>query len=321
MSRTGATSDLLARMALDARVRRFAEAPRLGTSFVRHNVAGESLSSALEVTGELLVRGRRVSLAYLGPDPLDAAQARDHRKKLRKLLRKLTQAGYAEQARADISLGLCLLGATLPRDGLATAAAMVGEVAAGAAQAGTRVTVEAEPDLDQGQVIDVVLALREQGADVGVALPASVLRTASDCGALVAAGARVRLDRGQVGIPGAVARRAEADRAYVRCLQVLLAGTAAQPAEHRTVPTISTPDHRLLRICEQLAAGHGLGARDVEYQLRYAERPRRQCVVADRGGLMRVYLPYGPDWYPYLVERIGDRPQDAVTLLRAPGVW
>ena len=113
-------------------------------------------------------------------------------------------------------------------------------------------------------------------------------------------------------------RRRDADRAYVRCVQSLLAAAGSgADGSPRPVPTIATPDARLLSITEHLCERYGLGAHDVEFQLRLGERPRRQSVVADRGGLMRVYVPYGPDWYPYLVERLADRPGDAVALLRA----
>lgn len=323
------TDELIARLALDARVRRFAQSRRLGAAFSRGHVAGESLGSALDLTGELIVRGRRVSLSYLAPDPLDRSEAKDRRKRLRKLLRRLGQAGYAADARADLSLRLGLLGAHLGRSrhgGLFAALDLAAELAAAATAAGTRVTVEAEPGLDQGAVIRAVTQLRERsGADVGIALPASRSRTERDCRELAARGVRVRLDRGQVGGPGAVGRRRDADRAYVRCVQALLAAAGAegprcearQPRRSRPVPTIATPDARILAITEHLCRRYGLGPHDVEYQLRLGERPRRQSVVADRGGLMRIYVPYGPDWYPYLVERLADRPGDALALLRA----
>ena len=89
-----------------------------------------------------------------------------------------------------------------------------------------------------------------------------------------------------------------------------------QPGAH---PTVATHDPRLIAIAEELVRRRGLRPDDVEYQLSYGVRPRRQTVVADRGGRMRVYLPYGSDWYPYLVERVAERPGDVPSLLGASG--
>jgi len=189
---------------------------------------------------------------------------------------------------------------------------MAAEVVAAATAAGTRVTVEAEPDLDQGHLIDAVLSLREQtDADVAIALPAARLRTQDDCRQLAAQGVRVRLESGRLGLPGGCARRREVDRSYVRCLQVLLA------AAPHPVPTIATGDPRLCDIAEHVADRRGLGPGDVEYGLAYGQRIRRQTAVADRGGLARIYLPFGPDWYPYLVERMAQMPSEMPNLLRA----
>lgn len=310
-TRPGA-AELLTRVAQDPRARRFVESRGVSARLVRRCIAGESLTAELDVTGELLARGRLVSATYLAADPIDRSEAKDRRKRLRKLLRRLTQAGYAQDGRTDISLRLGLLGAHVGRDGLAMATEMTGDIVAGAAEAGTRVTVETEPGLDQAAVLAAVARLRHDlDADVGVALGASVARTETDCAELTRAGVRVRLVRGPVRAPGTVRGGREADRAYVRCLQLLL-----QPGAH---PTVATHDPRLIAIAEELVRRRGLRPDDVEYQLSYGVRPRRQTVVADRGGRMRVYLPYGPDWYPYLVERVAERPGDVPSLLGASG--
>lgn len=253
-----------------------------------------------------------MSLAQLAPDPLDLHEAKARRKRLRKLLRRLDQAGYAAGGRADVSLRLGQLGAQLRPLGLIAAADMAAEVISGAAAIGTRVTVEAEPELDQGRVIETVLELRDRlGADVAVALPAARKRTEGDCVDLVAQGVRVRLERGRLGTPGTHTRPRDINRAYVRCLQTLL-----RAAPH-PVPTIATGDPILCDIAEHVAHGYGLGLHDVEYGLQLGMRAGRQVAVADRGGLIRVYLPFGPDWYPYLVERMAEKPAQVPTLLRA----
>lgn len=303
-------SDLVLRLAHDARARRFVESRTVSHDVVRRYVAGESLSSALDVTGELLVRGRRVSVTHLALDPLDRADAARRRKHLRKLLRRLDQAGYTRQGRVDISLRLGTLGAHLGRGAPAAATDLACAVVETAASVGASVTLEAEPTLDQGDVIAAGHTLAQvPGARVSIALPSSQPRTEADCAQLAADGWRIRLVKGPVRAPGAYERRAQADRAYVRCLQALL---AAAP-----VPIVATHDTRLLAIAEELSAREDRGDDGVEYLLTYGISPERQSVVADRGGRMCVYVPYGPDWYPYLMSRLAEQPTDVPALLRA----
>lgn len=306
------TSDLVLRLAGDARARRFVESRTVRNEVVRRYVAGESLSDALDITGELLARGRRVCIAYLAADPLDRMEADQRRKRLRRLARRLGQAGYAADGRVDLSVRLGGLGAHLGRDGLRRAAEAASVVIRTATAVGLGVTVETEPTLDQGEVIAVAAGLRDLGADLAIALPAAMRRTEIDSAELAADGWRVRLDKGVVaaaGLPGAYADRRNVDRAYVRCLQALIA--------QRPVPTVATHDPRLIAIAEELAARHGHDRDAIAYQLPYGVRPGWQTVVADRGGLMRVYLPYGPDWYPYLMSRLAEQPSDVRALLRA----
>lgn len=304
------TSDLVLRLAHDARARRFVESRTVSHDVVRRYVAGESLSSALDVTGELLVRGRRVSVTHLAVDPLDRADARERRKRLRKLARRLDQAGYTSDGRVDISLRLGALGAHLGRGALTAATELAQAVVETATSVGASITVEAEPTLDQGDVISAAHTMREvPGARVAIALPSSQPRTEEDCARLAADGWRIRLYKGPVHAPGAYERRPDADRAYVRCLQTLV---AAEP-----VPIVATHDTRLLAIAEELAAREERGGDGVEYLLTCGMRPERQSVVADRGGRMCVYVPYGPDWYPYLMSRLAEQPSDVPALLRA----
>ncbi|MDO5712081.1 MAG: hypothetical protein Q4P32_10135 [Micrococcales bacterium] len=304
------TSDLMLRLAHDARARRFVESRTIRHDVVRRYVAGESLSGALDATGELLVRGRRVSVTHLALDPLDRNEARERRKRLSKLVRRLDQAGYTSAGRVEISLRLGTLGAHLGRDGLSAATQRAASVVEAAAAVGAGVTLETEPTLDQGRVIEAAASLRAlPGAQVALALPSGMPRTESDCVELAADGWRIRLYQGPVGAAGAYARRAEANRAYVRCLQTLM---AAPP-----VPIVATQDTRLLAIAEELAARTERADCGVEYLLPYGMRPERQAVVADRGGRMQVYVPYGPDWYPYLMSRLAEQPGDVAALLRA----
>ncbi|WP_226346493.1 proline dehydrogenase family protein [Agilicoccus flavus] len=306
------TQDVLMRMAHDARLRRLIEGKSVGHDVVRRYVAGESISSALDVTGELLVRGRLVSLTHLAADPLDATQAKDRRKRLRKLLRRLGQAGYSEGARTEVSVRMRALGAGLRPGGAPAALEHARLVAQTAAEVGTRLTVETENTLPIDVTLGAWRELRGEFPDTGIALQAGLDRSADDCRALAADGARVRLGKGTAHGPGAITRPHDVDLAYVRCLKILLHGGADV--------VVATHDLRLLRIAESLVAHlpeAERAGREIEYGLRYGVAPVTQTTVADRGDRMRVYVPFGEDWYPYLMSRIAEETNPVVSLVRA----
>jgi Proline dehydrogenase len=108
-----------------------------------------------------------------------------------------------------------------------------------------------------------------------------------------------------------VAHRAkiDVDRAYVRCLRMLMAG--------KGYPMVATHDERLIAIAATLAARYGRGPRDYEYQMLYGVRPGRQATLAREGATVRVYVPYGADWYGYFMRRLAERPANVAFFLRS----
>lgn len=299
------------RMSQDVRLRRLIESKSVSHEVVRRYVAGESVSAALDVTGELLVRGRLVSLTHLVEDPLDVTQAKERRKRLRKLLRRLGQAGYASGDRAEVSVRLRALGAGLGPAGRGLALENARVVAQAADDAGTRLTLETENDLDVDATLQIWRELRTEFARTGIAVQAGLARTEADCASLAAEGARVRLSKGTARGRGAIERPHDVSLAYARCLRVLVAGGADVDA--------ATHDHRLLDIARVLYTD-GDASREYEYGLRYGVATGTQTTVADRGDRMRVYVPFGRDWYPYLVKRIAEEKNPVFSLVRAATV-
>jgi proline dehydrogenase len=153
--------------------------------------------------------------------------------------------------------------------------------------------------------------LREQVPTVGVAVQAALRRSEADCGELAEAGARVRLCKGAYEEPVGVGHvgRHEVDRSYVRCLRVLMAGSG--------YPMVATHDPRLIEIAGALAIRYQRPADAYEYQMLYGVRPAEQVRLARAGQRVRVYLPYGADWYPYLVRRLAERPANLTFFLRS----
>ncbi|MDO5698658.1 MAG: hypothetical protein Q4G51_11880 [Dermatophilus congolensis] len=302
---------MLLRMAEDPRLRKFFENRLHNRDLASRYVSGESVSSAVDVTGELLARGRSVSVALLASDPLDRSEARDRRKRLRKVLRRLGQAGLATAdpsgaGRVEVCVRLGALGAGLS-EGETVAIENALAVAESAAGVGARVTLESEPSVGVSLRLAAVDALRAQFPDTGVELVAGLPRTEADVAERIASGCRVRLSKGGEDTPDGLDRH-KADLAYVRCLAALM---------RSDVPfSMTAEDRRILDIADTLVA-RGLRARgSFEYHLRFGDRPMVAAMVSDRGDTMRVYVPFGEDFYPYLMARIADQPSRVASLLR-----
>jgi proline dehydrogenase len=120
----------------------------------------------------------------------------------------------------------------------------------------------------------------------------------------------VRLCKGAYQEPESVAfqSRSEVDRSYVRCLKILMAGDG--------YPMVATHDPRLIEIAGALAAQAGRAATSFEYQMLYGIRPEEQKRISDRGDQLRVYIPYGEDWYGYLMRRMAEKPANVMFFLR-----
>lgn len=305
-----AAGAVLLRMAEDARFRRFVEERSLSRDLVSRFVAGESVSSALDVTGELLARGRLVSVALLATDPLDRPAARDRRKRLRKVLRRLGQAGLSaphDGNRVEVCLRLGALGAKLSADGAEVAADNARAVAESAAAVGARVTVESEPGVPLNVRLAVVDMLRADIDDTGIELAVGRPGAEAEVAERIASGCRVRLSKGGEDRPDALDRH-QGDLAYVRCLTALM---------RSEVPfSVTAEDRRILEIADTLVARGERERGTFEYHLRLGHRRMVIATVADRGDNMRVYVPFGDDWYPYLMERIGEAPTRLGALLR-----
>jgi proline dehydrogenase len=278
---------------------------------VNRYVAGDSTAQAVQVTRELLQRGLLVSLDYLGEDTTDPEQAAAVTAEYSGLLGQLAGAGLAQGGRAEVSVKPTAVGLGLAEHGEKTAAENVARICAAARAAGTTVTLDMEDHARVDQTLRIVREIRPDYPDLGVVIQSSLRRSVADCAALAQAGSRVRLCKGAYNAPDEVAypARHDVDRSYARALRVLMDGPG--------YPMIATHDPRLLRIA---AAQAELGARapdSYEYQMLYGVRPAEQRRLAATGARLRVYLPYGRDWYSYLVRRLAERPANVAFFARS----
>ncbi|MFG1926744.1 proline dehydrogenase family protein [Cryptosporangium sp. NPDC048952] len=266
-------------------------------SLVARYVAGDEVDDAVQVSRELIADGLAVTLDRLGEDTSDEAAAAATTAAYCALLDALAAADIAPPA--EVSVKLSAVGQRLdPR--LATENAR--KICQSAAAVGTTVTLDMEDHTTTDHTLDTLGALREDYPDTGAVLQAYLRRTETDCRELAHAGSRVRLCKGAYAEPESVGFETalDVDRSYVRCLNVLMAGDG--------YPMLATHDPRLVAIGEERARWYDRTPDTFEFQMLHGVRPDEQRRLARAGYTVRIYLPYGRDWYPYLMRRLAERP-------------
>jgi proline dehydrogenase len=288
--------------------RSLVERTRVLRPIVDRFVAGAGVDDAMRVA-RTIAADRLVSLDHLGEDTLDRAQAARTVEAYRTALRCLGEVGLA--ARVEVSVKLSALGHALPADGDKIALENTRRICAAAAEVGTMVTVDMEDHTTTDSTLMLVRALRADFPATGTVLQTYLKRTPGDCADFAGPGSRIRLCKGAYNEPASVAYRdrPEVDASYVRCLRILMEG--------RGYPMVATHDTRLIGIAGALAGQAGRGRDDYEFQMLYGVRPQIQDQLARRGLRVRVYVPYGVEWYPYFMRRLAERPANVAFFLQA----
>jgi proline dehydrogenase len=278
-------------------------------ALVARYVAGETRADAIATATGLVRDGLEVTIDHLGEDTTDPEGAAAATAEVVGLLEGLGAAGLT--SKVEVSVKLSALGQALPAGGEQVALEHARAVCRVARNVGTTVTLDMEDHTTTDSTLRVLAALRDDYPDTGVAIQACLLRSEADCEALAGRGSRVRLCKGAYDEPASVAHaaRAAVDRAYVRCARILMAGDG--------YPMLATHDPRLVAIGRALAAREGRTTRDYELQMLHGVRPQEQRRLAGEGERMRVYLPFGTDWYGYLVRRMAERPANLMLFLRS----
>jgi proline dehydrogenase len=290
-------------------LRRLVESTAVTRPVVERFVAGTDAHDALRAARELDECGMYVSLDHLGEDVHDVEQANATVLAYQHLLSLLDAEGLAHQA--EVSVKLSAVGQLLPVDGEKVALDNARRICASAAAAATMVTLDMEDHTTADSTLRVCTSLRADFPWVGAVLQAYLRRTEQDCGELAAAGARVRLCKGAYSEPASVAfqRKHEVDRSYVRCLKALMFGSA--------YPMVASHDPRMIAIAAELATRAGRTADDYEFQMLYGIRPEEQRRLVAEGHRLRVYVPYGDQWYGYFMRRLAERPANVGFFIRS----
>ena len=300
---------VLLSMSRSRRIRHVVETAPVSRSVVARFVAGTSAEEAVAATRDLVSKGLLASLDRLGEDTLDLHHATDTRDAYLKMLELLAAEGLT--AGAEVSVKLSAVGQALPGDGEKVALENARAICAAAAAAGTTVTLDMEDHTTTDSTLSILRDLRADFPETGAVLQAYLHRTEADCRDLAYAGSRVRLCKGAYKEPESVAfqGKTDVDRAYVRALKVLMAGEG--------FPMVATHDPRLVAITEDLARRLGRAKDSFEFQMLYGIRPHEQERLAAQGQKMRVYVPYGDEWYGYLVRRMAEKPANLALFLRS----
>jgi proline dehydrogenase len=281
--------------------RLFTEYPigrRLATRFV----AGEEIDDAVEVARVLNHRGMSVSMDHLGEHVHDTGSAAAALADYLACLDQIEEAGLD----ANISVKLTQLGLGVDRS---LAAGALETLAKRAAEIGTTVTVDMEESTWTEPTIELYTDAQLRFGNLGVAVQAYLHRTEDDLRRIMPLGGHIRLCKGAYVEPPdvAVQDKSQVAARFRHLLRVLM-------SEAGTYPAIATHDDALIR---DTYAGARVREDGFEFQMLHGVRPTLQQEILDRGHRLRIYVPYGSQWYPYLTRRMAERPANLALFLRA----
>lgn len=272
----------------------------------RRFVAGETLAEALAAIRELNASGCLATLDPLGENTVSEAEALAAAEEAARALDGVAREGL----KANVSIKLTQMGLDLGD-------ALCERITEGLLERakGTFVRIDMEGSAYTERTVRIFGALRERRPNVGIVLQAYLRRTQDDVRWIASKGFNVRLCKGAYLEPETVAfpDMADVDRNYLACADILLAPASMAQG---TRPCFATHDPAMVDGVKALAAKHGVGKDRFEIQMLYGIRRDLQLALVQEGYTVRVYVPYGPQWYPYFMRRLAERPANVGFILR-----
>ena len=277
---------------------------RKASSFARRFIAGETVAEAIEAARAVEALGMTATLDLLGEsvtslDKSDAA-TRDYL--------AMIDAMIASGVGRNISLKLTQLGLDVDK---AIAIDNFRKILERAEPAGFFVRIDMENSPYTEVTLEIFETLwRHGGHQIGVVLQSALYRSEDDLGHVNALGGRVRLVKGAYKEPKAVAyqKKADVDAAYARMVKTMI--TEGHYA------AIATHDPKMIEIARQVAREHDIAPDRFEFQMLYGVRRDLQAMLVQAGYRVRVYIPFGREWFPYFMRRLGERPANVMFVIK-----
>lgn len=274
----------------------------LAKRVARRFVAGETIEEAIAVSRELNARGIAVTLDYLGESVNDVVESSASRDEILRLLDSIAQSGID----ANVSVKLSQLGLRIEYE---VALENMRQILARARQYDNKIRIDMEESDLVDDTLDIYQALRDIYGfeNVGVVIQAYLYRSEADTEKLIEEGAWVRLCKGAYAEPPeiAFAKKASTDVNFVRLTALMLSDEARANGVYLGV---ATHDQNMIDATIELTKAEGISPDSFEFQMLYGIRQELQAWLIGQGYRLRVYVPYGTAWYPYLVRRLAERP-------------
>jgi len=274
------------------------------TSFARRFIAGENAEEAIEAAKAIQAKGMLLTMDQLGESITTLAEAETATKIYLALIEKIEAAGIDRnisvkptQLGLDIDMAVCVANITRILD------------LARQHEFFVRIDMENTPYIQK--TLDMFASVWSKGyRNTGVVLQSAVFRSEEDAKAASKMGARVRLVKGAYKEPAALAHQAKSDvdAAFVRIMRLLLA--------EGTYPAIATHDPKMIAATRAFAAEKGIPKDAYEFQMLYGIRRDLQAQLVADGYRMRIYVPFGRQWFPYFMRRLGERPANVGFVLK-----
>ena len=283
-------------------IRHFVTHNRVARGSARRFVAGETLDEALAATRALNQSGLSVSLDHLGENVSDAAEAGSAANDYIQILDAIKQA----RLNANISIKLTALGLDIDA---ALCEENVRRVLDRAKSYNIFVRIDMEGSAYTERTLEMLATLRQDYDEVGTVIQSCLYRSPKDIERLIASQTRVRLVKGAYKEPAEIAypRKADVDRSYEQLMRQLLA--------HGKYPAIATHDQHMIQSAKTFAADNHIDKTRFEFQMLYGIRRDLQRQLVSEGYNLRIYVPYGTQWYPYLTRRMAERPANLLFVM------
>jgi proline dehydrogenase len=278
---------------------------RRPSSFARRFIAGETVQEAIDAARAIERAGLMVTLDYLGESVASTSAAAEATRAYVAIIEQVKRAGVGH----NLSVKLTQLGLDVDR---ATSVDNLRRILDTAAQAGFFVRIDMENSRYTDLTLDAFETLWTMGYhNAGVVIQSYLRRSPTDVTRLNALGARVRLVKGAYLEPAEVAfqRKIEVDAAYVDLMRTLLS--------HGTYPAVATHDPAMIAETKRFSSARGIGKDKFEFQMLYGIRRDLQGQLAAEGHPFRVYVPFGKEWFPYFMRRLGERPANVGFVVRS----